>query len=155
MQDSINLDKFDSAILNVLLQNARASYTEIAQHVNLSASACQRRIEALREKNIIERFTLTLNNRALGKKLHAFVMVKVRRHKVNLTDQFLAAVTAYPEVEACHQLIGENDFLLEIYSQSLDTYAGFINNKILTLPAVRDASSLIVLKHFESCRRSV
>jgi len=146
------LDKFDRAILNLLLQNSRTSYNKIAERINLSASACQRRIKVLEEINIIERFTLALNNRALGQEIQAFVMIKVNRHQVALVQQFLDIVTAYPEVTACHQLTGENDFLLEVYSRDLDSYANFINDRILAVPAVRDACSSIVLKQIKSYR---
>ena len=125
------------------------SYSKLAEQVNLSPSACLRRIKVLEERGIIDHFTVILNARAMGQQIRAFVSLKVNRHEVDLVQQFLDKVVAYPEVISCHQLTGQNDFILEVCSLDLDSYADFINKKILAVPVVLDASSSIVLKQIK------
>ena len=44
----------------MLQRDARLTWVKLAEAVNLSPSACQRRVEALQEQGVIERFTLSL-----------------------------------------------------------------------------------------------
>ena len=61
MQELCVMDNYDARILDELLANGRLSWSALAKRVNLSASACQRRAEALIERGVIDNFTVNLN----------------------------------------------------------------------------------------------
>ena len=60
-----DLDDTDRTILRLLLDNARRPYSEIADHVDLSAPAVADRISRLEELGVIEGFTLDLDGSML------------------------------------------------------------------------------------------
>ena len=140
------MDKFDTEILSVLQRNGRITWSQLATEVNLSASAVQRRVEALVERGVIENFTVNLNEAALGHSVKAFVTVNVERQNTELAEAFRRRVREHPQVQACHMISGSIDFILEIVATDLDSFARFIDGELLSMPAVKDASSSIVLK---------
>ncbi len=149
------MDKFDQLILNLLLKNGRMSYSQIADHVNLSTSACLRRIKALEKKGIIDRFSVRLSAKAMGQQIKAFITIRVNRHDVGAVEAFTEKIIAYPEVISCYQLTGKTDFIAEVCTYSVDSYAEFINKKILSMPAVKDAVSSVVLKEVKPYQNEV
>lgn len=139
------MDRFDTAILNRLQADGRMSWSQLATEVNLSASAVQRRVEALVERGVIENFTVNLDESALGHNVKAFVAVNVERQNTEQAEAFRRRIRELPQVQACHMISGSIDFMLEVVATDLDSFGRFIDGELLRLPAVKDASSSIVL----------
>lgn len=140
------MDKYDARILITLQEDGRISWAKLAERINLSPSACQRRVEALCERGVIENFTVNLNEEALGNYVKAFVAVNIDRQNTTLAEQFRRRVREHPQVQACHMISGAIDFILEVVAEDLDAFGNFIDGELLSMPAVKDASSSIVLK---------
>jgi Lrp/AsnC family leucine-responsive transcriptional regulator len=140
------MDKYDARILSTLQQDGRISWSRLADKISLSASACQRRVEALVDRGVIENFTVNLNEDALGHHVKAFVAVNIDRQNTNLAQDFRRRVREHPQVQACHMISGGIDFMLEVVAEDLDAFGNFIDGDLLSMPAVKDASSSIVLK---------
>lgn len=140
------MDRYDRAILQSLSNDGRISWAQMAERVNLSPSACQRRVQALKERGIIDKFTIRLNEKALGHHVKAFVAVNIERQNVAAAEAFREFVQGEPRVQAGHMLSGDVDYLLEVVAEDLDALGRFIEDELLGLPAVKDASSSIVLK---------
>ncbi|MBT8100166.1 MAG: Lrp/AsnC family transcriptional regulator [Gammaproteobacteria bacterium] len=140
------IDKYDARILSELQRDGRISWSRLAERINLSASACQRRVEALQNRCVIENFTVNLDEAALGNHVKAFVAVNVDRQNTALAQDFRQKVLEHPQVQACHMISGTIDFMLEVVAIDLEAFGQFIDGELLGLPAVKDASSSIVLK---------
>ena len=145
-QETRPLDRYDRRILSVLQADGRISWAQLASKINLSASACQRRVEALVADGVIEHFTISLNEAAIGNTVKAFVAVNVDRQNTALAQDFRRKVREHPQVQACHMISGTIDFMLEVVASDLDAFGQFIDGELLSMPAVKDASSSIVLK---------
>lgn len=142
----MKLDRFDITILNTLHHDGRVSWAQLSEKINLSSSATQRRVQALQEAGIIQNFSVELNYPALGYNVQVFVQVKINRHDSEAAQQFREAVLKYPEVKACHKISGNTDFILHVMEKDLTSFSLFLENKILYLPSVKDATSSIVLE---------
>ena len=140
------MDRFDARILSTLQSDGRISWSRLADQINLSASATQRRVEALIDKGVIENFTVNLSEEALGHHVKAFVAVNIDRQNTKLAQDFRHKVREHPQVQACHMISGTIDFMLEVVATDLDAFGNFIDGDLLAMPAVKDASSSIVLK---------
>ena len=149
------MDRFDTAILTTLQEDGRITWSQLAKRINLSASAVQRRVESLQERNVIENFTVNLNEAALGHSVKAFVTVNIERQNTDLAEDFRRRVREHPQVQACHMISGSIDFILEIVASDLDAFGQFIDGELLRMPAVKDASSSIVLKVVKAKRTMV
>ena len=140
------MDKYDARILSLLQEDGRISWSQMSCKINLSASACQRRVEALMDRGVIENFTVNLNEDQLGHHVKAFVAVNMDRQDTKLADDFKKRVKEHPQVQSCHMISGTIDFMLEVVASDLDAFGNFIDGELLSMPAVKDASSSIVLK---------
>ena len=138
-------DAIDKKILHELQRNARISWVELSEKVNLSASACQRRVQSLEEDGVITGFSATIDPRALGYDIEAYLSVRVERHDVQSALDFRKAIGGYPEVRSCRMMTGDIDFLLRVIATNVRAYGRFVEEKILKLPGVTDASTSIVL----------
>jgi DNA-binding Lrp family transcriptional regulator len=76
----------------------------------------------------------------------AFVAVNIDRQNTKLAEEFRRKVKEHPQVQACHMISGTIDFMLEVVADDLDAFGNFIDGELLSMPAVKDASSSIVLK---------
>lgn len=149
------MNRYNARILKVLQEDGRISWTNLASRVDLSASACQRRVEAMVESGVIRNFTVNLNEAALGHAVKAFVAVNVDRQNTKLAEEFRRKVREHPQVQACHMISGTIDFMLEVVAADIDALGSFIDGDLLTMPAVKDASSSIVLKEVKPKRTSI
>src|SRR5947209_7024115 len=86
------LDELDTAILEHLERNGRATNYEVGEAVGLSASAASRRIQALESTGAIRGYRALLNDRLLGKQMTVFVRVTLERQSAAVLGGFETAV---------------------------------------------------------------
>ena len=142
-----NLDAFDLKILGELQSNGAQSNQEIADRVGLSASPCSRRIRQLEESGVIRVRVVRLEPRSLGLELTALIHIRMDRHTPERFEQFEAAVRAYPEVQECYLITGqEADYQLKITVPNMDEYQRFLLGKITRIEGVIGVHSSFVLR---------
>ena len=139
------IDQRDRKILRELQADGRLSWVDLAERINLSATACQRRVQALIDNGIIDGFSARIDSEALGFEVEAYVSVYVDRQDVEGAKKFRKAILDYPEVQTCRMMTGQVDYLLRVVATDLKSFGRFIEEKILRMPGVKDASSSIVL----------
>jgi len=143
------LNRTDRRLLELLQRDGHLTNLELAAKVNLSPSACLRRVRALEEAGVIRRYVAILDARKLGLGLMAFVSVKLEKRGRMPTDQFAKAVKEWPEVLACHSLTGEMDYLLRVQVENLDHFSRFVMESLLKHPGVIDVKSSFVLEEIK------
>jgi len=103
------LDDCDRKLLTRLQHDSETSVTALADRVNLSVSACSRRIARLKEAGYIARQVALLDRRAMGLPTTIFVMLRTARHAPDWLTGFRAAVADIPEIIEVHRLTGHYD----------------------------------------------
>lgn len=68
------MDELDQNILDLLKLDGRASYTTLAQELDVSEGTIRNRIQQMQETGVIERFTVTVSE---SEQLSAIVLVEV------------------------------------------------------------------------------
>lgn len=113
----MTLDASDAAIIAILRADARASYAEIGEEVNLSAPAVKRRVDRLLASGAIRGFTAVVDPAALGWATEAFVEL----YCVDRTPPaaIRAALTRYPEVVSASTVSGEPDAVLHVLASDV------------------------------------
>ncbi len=144
------IDKIDYQILRQLQADGRLSWVELAQRINLSPAATQRRVQALRDAGVITGFTARIDTAQLGYEIEAYVAVSVERQNIDKAQRFREVIRDYPEVRTCHMMSGEVDYMLRVVATDLKAFGRFIEERILRVPGVKDASSSIVLDPVKS-----
>ncbi len=113
------MDKVDLMILSHLKENARMTASDISKEINFSISSVIERIKKLEKSGIIEKYTIKLNERALGNDLVAIMEVKLRDTKHY--DAFVDMVSGEKQIISCYYLAGEFDFVIKIRTDSSES----------------------------------
>jgi len=140
------LNRIDRRILEILQGDGRLSNLELAERVNLSPSACLRRVRALEEGGVIRRYAALVDPGKVGLGLRAFVTVKLEKRGRMPTDAFTQAVQDWPEVVGCHSTTGDMDYLLRVHVADLEHFSRFVMDSLLKHPGVLDVKSSFVLE---------
>ena len=140
------LDDRDRAILRLLQQDGRLTNVELAERVNLSPSACLRRVKLLEERGLIARYVMLLDPQAAGLPGVAYVLLTLDQQGRAALDAFEAAVQRHPEVSECCLLAGAADYMVRVvYADAADFER--IHTEILTqLPGVVRVQSTLALR---------
>lgn len=150
MTESSVLDRTDLRLLALLQRNGRATNADIAAQVNLSPSACLRRIQRLEATGVIAGYAARVDPKAVGLGLQAFVRVQLERHDPASVQQFGDRVQAWDEVVACYALTGDMDYLLHVAVADLDHFSHFLLDRVLHSGLVADVNSSFVLREVKA-----
>ncbi|UXN57446.1 Lrp/AsnC family transcriptional regulator [Phyllobacterium zundukense] len=120
--DEISLDRTDKAILNLLQRDNKTSQRKIAEQVNLSAPAVQRRIKRLEETGVIQANVAIVDPAKVGQPITLFAQVAMESERTDLYETARRSFVAAPEVQQCYYVTGEADFMLVISVRSMSDY---------------------------------
>ncbi len=105
-------DATNRRILAALQLNATMTNQELADAVNLSASACHSRVKALEEAGVIGRYITEINVDRLAPTIRAFIEVTLESHRPDDFRRFDAYVKQQPEFIWSYMISGAADYLL-------------------------------------------
>ena len=146
MNAAAAIDRTDLRLLALLQRDGRASNADLATQVNLSPSACLRRIQRLESAGVVAGYAARLDPQALGLGLQAFVRVQLEKHGAPGIERFVRAVQDWDEVLACLSLTGDMDYLLHVYVRDLEHFSRFLLDRLLDASGVADVNSSFVLR---------
>lgn len=146
MTQATLLDRTDLRLLALLQRDGRATNADIAAQVNLSPSACLRRIQRLEAAGAISGYAALVDPKAVGLGLQAFVRVQLEKHGQPSIDRFADSMQNWDEVVACYALTGDMDYLLHVVVQDLEHFSRFLLDKLLNASGVADVNSSFVLR---------
>ena len=142
----IDLDTRDRAILRILQQDGRITNADLAERVNLSPSACLRRVKLLEESGLVKGTVTLLDEAAAGVPGTAFVFVTLDQQGRQSLDAFEEAVSRHPEILECYLLAGTADYLLRIVFADTADFERIHRNALTTLPGVQSTLALRTVK---------
>ncbi len=140
------LDATDRRILSVLQKEGRITNAELSERVNLSPSACHRRVQQLEEAGYIDRYVALLNTRMLGKPTTVFVEITLQSQAEELLDAFEREVAKVPDILECHLMAGTADYLIKIMAEDTEDFARIHRQHLSRLPGVRQMQSSFALR---------
>lgn len=140
------LDRIDLAILEALQNSARMTNHELSNRVNLSPTPCLDRVRKLERDGYIKHYRAILNAKKLGMGLAVFVEISLARTGPGAFAQFKEAAINVPEVQECHLVSGNFDYLIKARVADIEQYRTLLGETILALPGVKDSRSYIVME---------
>ena len=144
------LEPRDRRILAELQQDSRLTMQQLAERVGMSSSAVWRRVRALEDAGVIDRYAVIANARKAGFGLSSMVNISLARHERKNVENFIKEVLRHPEVLECFATTGEADFHLRVVVEDIDAYNRFLDDFIFRLPGVSQVRSNIVLKEIKA-----
>jgi len=112
-----DLNVIDTRILEALIKDARISIAELARIVGLSPPSVAERIKRLEEAGVIEGYTLTINPKALGLPIAAWLRIRPVPGQLREVAEILQRL---PEIVECDRVTGEDCFIARAHLKSVD-----------------------------------
>lgn len=102
----------DARILDILQRDARRPYAELGADVGMSGPSAHERVKKLEARGVIRGYAAVVDPAAVGLGILAFSWITQApgTAATDLTDEF----AAIPEIEECHHIAGEADYLLKV-----------------------------------------
>lgn len=139
------LDDTDFAFLRALSEDARLSAGELGRRFGLSQPAAWRRLKRLQDDGILLGKRIDIDREALGFGVTVFLGIKLAtKGRVSLED-FERAVTAIPEVQVVHHVLGLYDYRLRVVARDLADFERVLRRRIMTLPSVGGVEANVLL----------
>ena len=115
MREQPRIDDVDRRIVALLRANARRSFKDIGERVNLSAPAVKRRVDRLERDGVILGYTAVVDNHAFGWHAEAFVDLFCEGRMPG--ESIKRAVEGEPGVVSAHTVAGEASALLHVMAE--------------------------------------
>jgi len=112
MGQKSDLDRLDARILEILQRDGRRTYADIGADVGISAPSVHERVKKLEARGVISGYAATVDPVLVGRGILAFTWVS--QAPGTASDDLTTDFAAIPEVEECHHIAGEADYLLKI-----------------------------------------
>ncbi len=142
----MKFDKYDRLILEVLQNDGRISNVHLAERVSLSESACLRRVRALEEAGVIERYAALMSQSKVGLPGNVFVHIGLQREEESELAAFELAVKNIPEVMECYLMTGEFDYLLRVVVSDMADFERLHRDSLTRLPGVARVNSSVTIR---------
>ncbi|MBX8515906.1 Lrp/AsnC family transcriptional regulator [Pseudomonas cichorii] len=140
------LDRIDRAILKTLQRDASISNVALAEKVKLSAPACLRRVERLKEAGVIKGVVALLNGEALDAGMVVLIGVVLDRSTPESFAQFEAAAQKVSGCMEFHVVTGEFDYFMLLRTKDSQSFNRLHAEQLLYLPGVRQIRSFMGLR---------
>lgn len=138
------IDQIDKKIINMLNNDARQPYQEIADACGLSRAAIHQRIQRMIASNILVGSRAMVNHSLLGYKTFSYVGIVLERG--SLYESVCASLYEIPEVMECNYTTGAYSMLIKLYARDNDHLMHILNSQIQNIEGVVSTETLISLK---------
>ena len=142
----MEIDRFDRAILDAVQKDGRISNVDLANAISLSESACLRRVRALEESGMIDRYVALLGQARVGLPGNVFVHIGLHREEESELAAFEEAVRSIPEVMECYLMTGEFDYLLRVVVTDMADFERLHKEALTRLPGVARVNSSVAIR---------
>jgi len=101
----------DARILGVLQRDGRRAYADLGADIGMSGPSAHERVKKLEARGVIRGYAALVDPRAVGYDVLAFSWVT--QAPGTMANDLTAAFAAIPEIEECHHISGEADYLIK------------------------------------------
>jgi len=143
----MSIDVLDMKIVKCLIDNARSTYRSIAEEAGVSEATVKNRIDALKERGVIKRFTVVLDYHKLGRAIKSFIGLKVQPAKL---QSIVDHMKEHPDVHVLYRTSGDVDLLFEVIFERMEDLNTFLENE-LALDGILGTVVTIVIGPYKRC----
>ncbi|HQZ02657.1 MAG TPA: Lrp/AsnC ligand binding domain-containing protein [Thauera sp.] len=146
------MDRIDLKILTELQADARLSIVELSRRVGLTKTPCAERVRRLEKSEVIRGYHADLDPEAIGAGHVVVVQVLLTSTTEQDLRRFNEAVRRVPEIESCHMIAGDFDYLLKVRTRDIHEYRRVMGDQISGLPCVKQTHTYVVMEVVKEAR---
>lgn len=140
------LDSFDLAILRLVQRNNQMPLREIGAAVHLSAPSVQRRLRRMEEEGVITANVARISAKAVGVPLTIITLVELDSETPAEIARAQESFRAAPEVQECHYVTGEADFVLVLHVADMSAYQALVRRLFIDNGNVRKFLTMVSME---------
>ena len=142
----MELDRFDRRLLNLVQEDAAQTAERLAEQVNLSPSAVQRRLRRMREQGVIVRDAAIVDPKKAGGLMTFVVTLVVERDHPESLSPLRAWLAGEESVQEAFYVTGEAaDFILVVTAPSTEAYDALMSRMVKANPTVKRYTTHVAL----------
>ncbi|MCK9180395.1 MAG: Lrp/AsnC ligand binding domain-containing protein [Bacteroides sp.] len=138
------IDKLDRQILDIISQNARIPFKDVAAQCGVSRAAIHQRVQRLIDLGVIIGSGYHVNPKTLGFTTCTYVGISLE--KGSMYKRVVDELKKIPEVVECHFTTGTYTMLTKVFAQDNEHLMDLLNNKMQEIPGVTATETLISLE---------
>lgn len=143
METTERIDELDRKILQVITQNARIPFKDVAEQVGVSRAAVHQRVQKMYDNGVITGSCYRVNPKMLGYNLCVYVGLTLE--KGSMYKSVSAELEKIPEVVESQFTLGAYSMLVKLYAHDDQHLMVLLNNKIQEIPGVTNTETLTAL----------
>jgi Lrp/AsnC family transcriptional regulator, regulator for asnA, asnC and gidA len=144
MSRNFEIDSTDLKILEILMQDAKRPYTEVAKKVNVSQGTVHVRMNKMEDAGILEKTTLRINYAKLGYDITAFIGIYLE--KSALYDMVLNKLRSIPEITNIHYTTGNYSMFVKIHCRDTNHLKEVLHDKMQQVEGIERTETMISLE---------
>jgi Lrp/AsnC family transcriptional regulator, regulator for asnA, asnC and gidA len=144
MSKNFEIDNTDLKILEILMQDAKRPYTEVAKKVNVSQGTVHVRMNKMEDAGILDKTTLRINYAKLGYDITAFIGIYLE--KSALYDMVLAKLRSIPEITNIHYTTGNYSMFIKIHCRDTNHLKEVLHDKMQQVEGIERTETMISLE---------
>lgn len=144
MSKNYEIDNVDLKILNILSEDAKIPYTEVAKRVFVSGGTVHVRMKKLEEMGIVKGTTLKINYAKLGYDITCFLGIYLERS--SLYDEVVAKLRELPEISTIRYTTGNYNIFCKIYCKDTQHLRDVLHDKIQKVEGIERTETFISLE---------
>jgi Lrp/AsnC family transcriptional regulator, regulator for asnA, asnC and gidA len=145
------IDALDRQILEIITQNARVPFKDVAAECGVSRAAIHQRVQRLIDMGVITGSGYTINPKTLGYQTCTYIGVKLERG--SMYKEVVPFLEKIPEIIECHFCTGPYTVLVKLHCRDNEHLMDLLNRKIQEIPGVTATETLISLE--QSIKRHI
>ena len=144
MSKNYEIDNVDLKILNILMEDAKIPYTEVAKRVFVSGGTVHVRMKKLEEMGVVQGTTLKMDYSKLGYDVTCFMGIYLE--KSSLYDNVVNKLKEIPEVVKVHYTTGNYNIFLKIHCKDTRHLRDVLHDKIQHVEGIERTETFISLE---------
>ncbi len=138
------IDNLDRQILEIISQNARIPFKDVAAQCGVSRAAIHQRVQRLIDMGVIIGSGYHVNPKSLGYRTCTYVGIKLE--KGSMYKAVVEELMKIPEIVECHFTTGSYTMLTKLYSKDNEHLMDTLNSRIQEIPGVTATETMISLE---------
>jgi len=137
------IDELDLKILSELINDASISVPKLSKQININSSVIYSRIKRLIKLGVIKRFTIIINDEALGFNVKAITGINIDAKK---REKIIEDIKNIPEIEEIMEVTGRFDMLVRLHAKTLEDMYAIVSDKIGHIDGVQKTETFIEMR---------
>jgi Lrp/AsnC family leucine-responsive transcriptional regulator len=139
------IDQLDAKILGILQADGKISNLKLAEKISLAPTSTLDKVKKLELQGFIQSYHAKLNPTKLSLQVNIWLQIFLNALTKENIKIFQQAIQKLPEVTSCYHVMGNADFLLNVFTTDMTAYQNLLICKLSTIPVIKSIQAMTVL----------